>query len=83
MNRNYVYQGYMYIPHEKVTGDKYKIFHEIQDMKSGERMTADFTPYCFMSKIDFINFVNLGFPNRGGDVGPLSSDRLRKMKAAR
>jgi len=80
MNFNHKYLNYVYLPYEEIVDDNFKIWHEIENVKTGERMTADFTPYCFMSKIDFKNFVDLGFPHRGGDVSPLSPDKLRKMR---
>lgn len=83
MNFNHKYLDYVYLPYQDFEDDNVKIWHEVENVKTGERMTADFTPYCFMSKIDFKNFVDLGFPGRGGDAGPLSSDKLRRMRSGK
>jgi hypothetical protein len=85
VNHNHKYLDYMYTPFEEVEhdGDNIKIWHDIKNIKTGEQMTADFTPYCYMSKNDFKNFVDLGFPGRKGSVSPLNSDTLRRMRTSK
>lgn len=71
------YKGYTYQPTEENDGDCTKIWHDIY--KGKKRVTsADFTPYAYMDKEDFMNFVDCGLPNRVSN-SPLNKDDLDRL----
>lgn len=73
------YRGLKYRPNVMVKKDFRKIDHLILDSNNKIIGKADFTPYCFMSKVDFQNYVDLGCPKRSTEMSnPFSSDSLRK-----
>lgn len=72
--------GYAYRPIEKTIDElEFSIKHYLVNEKTGEIIEPDFTPWCYMSKIDVQNYVQLGYPARYHDYRPLSSTDLRKM----
>lgn len=79
MNYKHKYNGFSYEPAQVGRGDKYKLVHSVTRLSTNEKHEAEFTPYCYMSKIDFENYVDLSCPASHG-VRPLSSDTLRRMK---
>lgn len=75
---HYTYRKYKYSPKVIIRRDTRKIEHEIFDSEGNLVKVADFTPYCFMSQIDFQHYVDLSFPNRdSGMILPFSSHTLR------
>ena len=80
--RKWNHNGWTYISEVEVKRDKRKVIHTIVNDSTRETITPDFTQYCFMSKIDFQNYIDLEFPDRGWRSRPLSSDDLRRMKNA-
>ena len=54
-----------------------KILHEAI-MPDNTTHTIDFTPYKLMSRADFENWVDAGFPDRQV-LGPLDSEDLEKL----
>lgn len=75
----YRIDSYQYIGSIEVESDTYKVEHRIVDSSTGKIVFPDFTPYCFMSKVDFQNYISLGCPDRVVSYRPLSSDDLRKL----
>jgi hypothetical protein len=76
------YQGVTY-SHEKdqESDGTVKVLHEAI-MPENTTHTIDFTPYKVMSRIDFQNWVDAGFPSRSG-LGPLDSEDLAKLAEAK
>lgn len=77
------YKNYTYQPEYEVESDmgNAKIWHEIVTPE-GKTISADFTPYYYMSKEDFIKFIDAGMPGRSssGSVSvPLNSKSLNKI----
>ena len=79
MNYKHKYNGYFYEPVQVGKGDKYSLVHHVMNISTNEKHEAEFTPYCYMSKVDFENYIDLNCPASRG-VRPLSSDTLRRMK---
>ena len=75
----YTHEGYQYIGTSTSDLDEYKVEHRIVESSTGKVVFPDFTPYCFMSKVDFQNYVSLGYPGRIVPYRPLSSDDIRKL----
>lgn len=75
----YRHEGFEYIGSATSDQDKYKVEHRIVDKSTGKIVFPDFTPYCFMSKVDFQYYVSLGYPERVVPYRPLSSDDIRKL----
>jgi hypothetical protein len=72
--------NYSYRPREKSgPTEGFSIRHYLVLDESGEVIEPDFTPWCYMSKIDVQNYVMLGKPSRFHEYRPLSSTDLRKM----
>lgn len=71
--------GYSYKPIESSRSDVFSIQHLLVQEDNGMVFEPDFTPYCYMSRIDVQNFLYLGMPKRLHEYRPLSSDDLRKM----
>ncbi|NBP02418.1 MAG: hypothetical protein EBU90_20335 [Proteobacteria bacterium] len=75
----YQYRGLSYKPKVTEKNSVRKVEHFIFDEKGKLVKKADFTPYCFMSKVDFKNYVELGLPKRDDSmINAFSSDSLRK-----
>lgn len=74
----YQYQGFKYRPEVKEKKGIRIVEHVI--LKENESIAkADFSPYCFMSLVDFKNYIDLGRPKRAeGMSNPYSSDSLRR-----
>lgn len=78
MDRFIKYKGYSYEPLVYDEDDHWYISHLISPDK-GQYFFARFTPYCFMSKVDFKNYIEAGCPDKP-DGGYWASDSLRKAK---
>jgi len=77
------YKGFKYEPEYVVEfdGDNAKIYHDIITPE-GERKSADFTPYSYMTEEDFAKFIELNMPGRltKGNVScPLDSKDLEDL----
>ena len=79
MNYKHKYNGYSYEPVQVGKGDKYSLVHHVMNISTNKKHEAEFTPYCYMSKVDFENYIDLNCP-ASRSVRPLSSDTLRRMK---
>jgi len=79
LNHKHKYNGFSYEPVQTGKGDKYHLVHNVTNTRTNESFQAEFTPYCYMSKIDFENYIDLGCPPKR-EVRMLSSDTLRRMK---
>ena len=79
MNYKHKYNGYSYEPVQVGKGDKYSLVHHVMNISTNKKHEAEFTPYCYMSRVDFENYIDLNCPASRG-VRPLSSDTLRRMK---
>ena len=76
----YKHEGYEYIGTAVgAEKDTYSVEHRIVETSTGKIFFPDFTSYCFMSKVDFQNFIKLGMPKRVVEYRPLSSDDIRKL----
>lgn len=71
--------GYTYRPAEKASADSFSILHLLVEEENGKIYEPDFTPWCYMSKVDVQNYLYLGMPKRLHEYRPLSSNDLRKM----
>lgn len=75
--------GYTYRPVEKSGPDSgFNIKHYLLEESSGEIIEPDFTPWCYMSRVDVQNYLSLGKPGRYHEYRPLSSNDLRKMTSS-
>ena len=74
----YQYRGFKYRP--KVTEKKeIRVIEHVVLTSENKSSFADFSPYCFMSQVDFKNYIDLGLPKRAeGMINPYSSDTLRR-----
>lgn len=72
---------YNYCPRENENAkrDTFSIDHYLVNTVTGEVVEPDFTCWCYMSKVDVQNYIELGFPARRMEYRPLSSDDLRKL----
>jgi len=77
------YKGYKYEPEYEIEADydNAKIYHDIITPE-GERKSADFTPYSYMTEEDFAKFIDLNMPGRltKNNVScPLNSEDLESL----
>lgn len=79
MNRNYQHNGFQYEASNTGKGDVYRLEHYYINLSTGEKAKIEFTPYCFMSKLEFMKYIDLGMPSKGENIGYLSPERLRKL----
>ena len=79
VNYKHKYKGYLYDPAQVGRGDKYKIEHNVTELATSRKFQAEFTPYCYMSRVDFENYIDLDCPPKL-EIRMLSSDTLRRMK---
>lgn len=81
------YNGYKYQPEYEIEFDydNAKIWHEFITPE-GERKSADFTPYAYMTEEDFKRYIDLGMPERltvNNVSCPLRSETLKEIELMR
>lgn len=79
----YKHDGFEYMGSSFTVEDTYRVEHRIVETATGNIIFPDFTQYCFMSRVDFENYVRLGFPKRIVEYRPLSSNDLKVLSKAR
>ena len=78
MRREYKSNGFQYGVQQVGKKDEYRLVHTVKNLETLEVENIDFTPYCYMSRVDFENYVSLNCPKRPG-INALSADILRRM----
>jgi hypothetical protein len=78
MRREYKSSGFQYSVEQVGKGDNYHLVHRVKNLETLEIEQIDFTPYCFMTRVDFENYISLNRPKRPG-INALSADTLRRM----
>lgn len=86
-SKNLEYKGFKYTPEYEVEydGDNAKIYHDFTSPE-GKNLSADFTPYQYMTQQDFELYIDLNMPKRmivNGCSSPLRSETLKEISEMR